>query len=142
VVWSSAGFVCLAGLALPTETRSLFRDGVLGHQLTFGHANHNPCYSRILKKTILFSGFENPYKKSAKQENSSLFILQNGKPDINSNPRKAETQKTQKPRLKYAVQEFHLRTVYMIYSSNDSIIKCSTTEDKQYFTSEQHHNFI
>jgi hypothetical protein len=34
------------------------------------------------QKTILFSGFKNPYKKSTKQENSSLFmnsILYNGK---------------------------------------------------------------
>jgi hypothetical protein len=28
----------------------------------------------FLKKTILFSGFQNPYKKSAKKENSSLFL--------------------------------------------------------------------
>ncbi len=43
------------------------------------HAIHSPW--RILKKTlpVLVSGFENPYKKSAKQENSSLFILLNGK---------------------------------------------------------------
>jgi hypothetical protein len=39
-----------------------------------------PCYSqsilpwRIFKKTILFCGLKNPYKKSAKQENSSLFM--------------------------------------------------------------------
>jgi hypothetical protein len=32
MVRPSAGFVCLAGLALPAETRSLFRDGILGHQ--------------------------------------------------------------------------------------------------------------
>jgi hypothetical protein len=31
----------------------------------------------LFKKTILFSGFENPYKKSPKQENSGLFM--NGK---------------------------------------------------------------
>jgi hypothetical protein len=45
-------------------------------------AIHSPFYWRIFKKTILFSGFKNPYKKSAKQENSSLFmksILLNGK---------------------------------------------------------------
>ncbi len=35
-------------------------------------AIHRPFYWRILKKIILFSGFKNPYKKSAKQENSSL----------------------------------------------------------------------
>jgi hypothetical protein len=33
-----------------------------------------PFNWRILKKTVLFSGFKNPYKKSAKQENSSLFM--------------------------------------------------------------------
>jgi hypothetical protein len=31
-------------------------------------------YWRIFKKTILFSGFKNPNKKSAKQENSTLFM--------------------------------------------------------------------
>jgi hypothetical protein len=34
------------------------------------HAIHSPFYWLILKKTILFSGFKNPYK----QENSRLFI--------------------------------------------------------------------
>jgi hypothetical protein len=38
------------------------------------HASHSPFYWRILKKTILFSGYKNPCKKSAKQENSSLFM--------------------------------------------------------------------
>jgi hypothetical protein len=38
------------------------------------HAIQSSFYWRILKKTILFSGFENPDKKSAKQDNSSLFI--------------------------------------------------------------------
>jgi hypothetical protein len=33
---------------------------------------HSPFYLRMLKKTILYSGFNNPYKKSAKQENSGL----------------------------------------------------------------------
>jgi hypothetical protein len=32
MVWPSAVFVCLAGLALPAKTRSFFRDGILGHQ--------------------------------------------------------------------------------------------------------------
>ncbi len=27
------------------------------------HAIYNPFYWRILKKTVLFSGFKNPYKK-------------------------------------------------------------------------------
>jgi hypothetical protein len=38
------------------------------------YAIYNPFYWRILKKTILYSGFKNTYKKSAKQENSSLFM--------------------------------------------------------------------
>jgi hypothetical protein len=38
------------------------------------HAIYSPFYWRILKKTILFSGLKNPYKKSEKQENSSLFM--------------------------------------------------------------------
>jgi hypothetical protein len=45
-------------------------------------AMHSPFYWRILKKTILQSGFNNPYKKFASQENLSLFmnsILLNGK---------------------------------------------------------------
>jgi hypothetical protein len=32
------------------------------------HAIHNPFYWRILKKTILYSGFNNPYKKSTKKQ--------------------------------------------------------------------------
>ena len=38
------------------------------------HAIHSILYWRILRKTIVFSGFKNSYKKSAKQENSSLFM--------------------------------------------------------------------
>jgi hypothetical protein len=49
-------------------------------------AIHSPFYWRIfLKKTILLSGFKNPYKKIHKHENSSLFmnsILYNGKMGI------------------------------------------------------------
>jgi hypothetical protein len=39
-----------------------------------------PCYSQYLstggfeRKAILFSGFKNPYKKSVKKENWSLFM--------------------------------------------------------------------
>jgi len=43
---------------------------------------HSPFYWQILKKTIFYSCFTNPYKKFAKQEISSLFmntILLNGK---------------------------------------------------------------
>ncbi len=49
------------------------------------HAIHSPFFWRILnkaKKTILFSAFKNPGKKSAKQENWSIFMnsfLQNRK---------------------------------------------------------------
>jgi hypothetical protein len=32
------------------------------------NAFHSSFYWRILKKTKLFSGFKNPYKKSVKQE--------------------------------------------------------------------------
>ncbi len=38
------------------------------------YAIHSPFYLRILQETIFYSGFKNPYKKSAKQENSSLFM--------------------------------------------------------------------
>ena len=37
------------------------------------HAIHSPFYWLILK-TILFSGLTNPYKKSAKKKNLSLFM--------------------------------------------------------------------
>jgi hypothetical protein len=41
------------------------------------HAIHSPFYMywRILKKTIVYSGFKNLTKMSAKQEILSLFIL-------------------------------------------------------------------
>jgi hypothetical protein len=38
------------------------------------YAIHSPFYLRIFKKTILFSGFKIPRKKSAKQESSSFFM--------------------------------------------------------------------
>ncbi len=38
------------------------------------HAFHSPFYWRILQKTILYSGFKNPYEKSSKQKNSSIFV--------------------------------------------------------------------
>ncbi len=59
------------------------------------HAILSLFYCRILQKTILYSGYKTPYKKSSKQENSSLFmnrILQ----------------------TKTAVQEFHLRESFVI----------------------------
>jgi hypothetical protein len=44
------------------------RGGILGHQFTkesslLLHAIHSPFYWRILKKIILYSDFNNPYKK-------------------------------------------------------------------------------
>jgi hypothetical protein len=38
------------------------------------HVIHSSFYWRILKKTILVSGFKNATKKSMKQENSSQFM--------------------------------------------------------------------
>ncbi len=46
------------------------------------HAINSPFYQRNLKKTILFSGFNNPDKKISETRKSSLFmnsIQQNGK---------------------------------------------------------------
>jgi hypothetical protein len=43
-------------------------------QVLLLHAIHSPLYWRFLKKTILYSGFNNPYKKFSKQENWSLFL--------------------------------------------------------------------
>ena len=37
-------------------------------------AIYNPFYWQILMKTIPYSGFKNTYKKSSKQEKSSLFM--------------------------------------------------------------------
>jgi hypothetical protein len=38
------------------------------------HAIHSLYTGGFLKKTRLYSGFKNTYKKSPKQENSSLFM--------------------------------------------------------------------
>jgi hypothetical protein len=40
------------------------------------HAIHSPFYWRILKETILFSGFKNPCKKIRETSNSSLRRLE------------------------------------------------------------------
>jgi hypothetical protein len=70
---------------LPIPTRN----GILGHQFNkktslLFHAIHSPLYLQYLKKTILFSGFKNPYKKSTKQENSNAERKNSGKkPDKN-----------------------------------------------------------
>jgi hypothetical protein len=37
------------------------------------HAIHSPFYWRFYKKTILFFGFKNPYKKLRNKKSSSLF---------------------------------------------------------------------
>ncbi len=42
-------------------------DGILGHKInkrfkSLFHAIHSPFYWQILKKTIVYSGFKNPYK--------------------------------------------------------------------------------
>jgi hypothetical protein len=53
------------------------------------HAIHSLPTGGFLKKTRLYSGYKNSYKKAAKQENSSLFvnsILSKGKMRVeNSN---------------------------------------------------------
>jgi hypothetical protein len=65
------------------QARTLLRtqtlDGILEHQFNKRLESFVPCYSqslllRILKKTILFSGFKPLTKKSAKQENWSLLM--------------------------------------------------------------------
>jgi hypothetical protein len=38
------------------------------------HDFYSTFYRQIFKKTRLFTGFQDPYQKSAKQENSSLFM--------------------------------------------------------------------
>jgi hypothetical protein len=78
------------------------------------HAIHSPFYWRILKKTILFSGLKNPYEKSTKQENSSLFknsILQNGKMRVENQTKTRIWEYLSlcpETSTKNAVQEFHL----------------------------------
>ncbi len=69
------------------------------------HAIHSPFYWRIVKKTILFFGFKNTYKKYAKQENANLFmkgILKNGK--IQNLESKKTRVYAQKPRLKMLIK--------------------------------------
>jgi hypothetical protein len=57
------------------------RDGILGRRFDKSLESFAPCYSlsfywRIFKEnqTLQYSGFINAYKKSAKQENSNLFV--------------------------------------------------------------------
>ncbi len=73
-----------------------FLDYILTKDSSFSlYTINRPFFWRILKKIILYSGFNNPYKKSAKQENSSL----------SEKWQKLESEKTQvfaqKPRLKW-----------------------------------------
>jgi hypothetical protein len=39
------------------------------------HATHSPFYGRILKKTKLFSGFKNPYKKLGRNKKTRVYSL-------------------------------------------------------------------
>jgi hypothetical protein len=58
-----------------------YRDGILGHQFDKRlepfppHAIHSPFYWRILKKTRLYSGFKNAYKK-IRETRKLEFILE------------------------------------------------------------------
>ncbi len=77
------------------------------------HAIHSTFYWLILKKTILYSGFNNPVKKSVKQENLSIFvnsILLNRNKRV-ENQTKArvweDSSLCQETLTKDAVQEFH-----------------------------------
>jgi hypothetical protein len=62
------------------------------------NAIHSPFYWRILKNNVLFSGFKNPCKKAAKQENLSLFMksisverkIEGRKPDKNFSLRRLQ----------------------------------------------------
>ncbi len=71
----------------------------------FLHAIHSPFYWRILKKNQTLLWFKNPYKKSAKQENSSLLRIAFCRIEKWGNRKlaKLESEKTrvyaQKPRL-------------------------------------------
>ncbi len=47
---------------------------ILPNNVILLHAIRSLFYWRILQETILFSSFKTPYKKSGKQENSSVFM--------------------------------------------------------------------
>jgi hypothetical protein len=56
----------------------LIHDGILGHQFKKDsslllHAIHSPFYWKILKKTILFSGFKNHYKKNLQNKKTRVY---------------------------------------------------------------------
>ncbi len=79
------------------------------------HAIHSPFFWWILKKTIVFSGFKYPCKKSPKQENSSLSmnsIVQNRKIRVENKTKSGVSEDSSLCRetiTENAVQEFHLR---------------------------------
>ncbi len=84
------------------------------------HAIPSPFYWRILQKTILYSGFINPYKKYTKQENSSLFmnsILQKRKVRVENQTKTRvweDSSLCPQPSTKNAIQEFHLRNLTLL----------------------------
>ncbi len=82
-------------------------DGILGHQFnkrleSFSPCFHRPFYWRMLKKTKVFSGFKNPYKKI--RETKKTRKNKDRKPDKNLSLIRLEFM----PRN--AVQEFYLCT--------------------------------
>ncbi len=81
------------------------------------HALHSPFYWRILMKAILYSGFNNPYKKLGKQENSTLFMNRQfvERKNEGRNQTKLESESLRNLN-KNAVQEFHLNTSTVMIS--------------------------
>jgi hypothetical protein len=79
------------------------------------HAIHSPFYRRMLTKTILSFHFKNPYKKSANQENSSLFmksLLKNWKMRVENQIKtrvREDSSLCPETSTKNAAQEFHPR---------------------------------
>jgi hypothetical protein len=54
------------------------RDGILGHQFnkrleSFAYDIYSPFCWRILKKTILYSGFNNPYNKNPRNKKTRVY---------------------------------------------------------------------
>jgi hypothetical protein len=75
------------------------------------HAIHSLSYWRILKKTILISGFKNIHTKIREQENSSLFMNRKENELENQTKTRVLEDSTLCPETsnKNAVQEFNLR---------------------------------
>jgi hypothetical protein len=67
-------------VSLRYQRKPLTRDGILGHHFDKRHQYFAPCYSQSLlladfkENPFLFSDLKILTKKSAKQENSSLFM--------------------------------------------------------------------